>query len=219
MATVALRKAAIFLGSLPKPQADAMLAKLSPQESAAVSGEMAAMGQFSVEEEQAVLHEFATSAARAGNGRAAEPSPFAFLHGLDAQQLLTLIGNEQPQTIALVLSLLPARQAAETLAAFSPGQQASVVGRIAAMEQPHREVICELADAIRHRLRGPVRIPIAKGSARVARMFGAMCPAVERKLLESIAAADPPLLHKIRRAIFGADVAACGEERVGGAAC
>jgi flagellar motor switch protein FliG len=220
MAITALRKAAILLSSLPQPQAAALLAKLSREEAAAVSAEMAAIGQVNREEEDAVMREFATAGVfRAERATVADASPLAFLHGLDVQDLLTLIGNEHPQTIALVLSLLPGRQAAEALAALSAEQQASVIGRIAATEQPSREIIDELANAIRRRLSGPVRVPIGRGPARVAKMFAAMRPAVERKLLESIAHADPDLLRKIRRAIFGADVAACGEEGASNAAC
>ena len=79
------------------------------------------------------------------------------------------------------------------------------------MEQPSREIVSELAAALQRRLRGPVSVPFQRGLARVAKMFGAMCPATERKLLAGIAQADPDLLCKIRRAMFGADVAACGE--------
>jgi flagellar motor switch protein FliG len=220
MAIATLRKAAVFLASLPKPQATALLAKLSPDEAAAVSTEMAATGQVAREEQEAVMRDFAASGAlKAENSRAAETSPFTFLCSLDAQELLTLLGDEHPQTIALVLSNLPARQAAETLATLPPDQQASVIGRIAAMEQPSREIIHDIAKAIRHRLSGPVRAPIGRGLSRVAKMFGAMCPAAERKLLESIAQADPDLLSKIRRAMFGPDVAACAQANSGSTAC
>jgi len=219
MVIATLRKAAVFLTSLPKPQGAALLVKLSPEEAAAVSTEMAAIGPISREEEEAVIREFAASGAlQAESGRAAEVSPFEFLHDLDAQSLLTLIGDEHPQTIALLLSRLPARQAAETLAALSPDQQASVISRIATTEQPSREVIGELAAAVQRRLSGPVSIPIQRGLAKVAKMFGAMRPATERKLLAGIAQADPDLLCKIRRAMFGADVVASAEWNASGAA-
>jgi flagellar motor switch protein FliG len=220
MAITALRKAAILLSSLPKPQAAALLAKLSAEKAAAVSAEMAAIGQVSREDEDAVMREFATAGVlRAEKPAVAEASPFAFLLGFSVQELLTLIGNEHPQTIALVLSLLPARQAAAAIAAFSPEQQSSVLSRIAATDQPSREIIDEVANAIRLRLSGPVKVPVGIGPAKVAKMFAAMRPAVERKLLESIAHADPDLLRKIRRAIFGADVAACGDGGAGDTAC
>ena len=219
MAIATLRKAAVFLASLPESQGAALLAKLSREEATAVSREMAAMGQVSDAEKEAVMREFAAAGPlKAEKARPAEASPFAFLHSLDTQELLTLLGDEQPQTIALVLSRLPARQAAETLSALPAEQQALVLSRIAATEQPSGEIIQELALAIRFRLSGPVKTPIGKGLARVAKMFGAMRPAAERKLLEGIAQADPDLLNKIRRAMFGADVAACVEANVSTAA-
>jgi flagellar motor switch protein FliG len=178
------------------------------------------MGPIGRDEEETVIREFAASGSLAvGNGRAAESSAFEFLHNFDADSLVALIGDEHPQTIALVLSRLPTRQAAETLAALSPDQQASVIGRIATTEQPSREIIDELAAALQRRLSGPVRVPIAKGLARVARMFGAMRPATERTLLGRIAEADPDLLLAIRRAMFGADVAARAELNPSSAAC
>jgi len=77
MAIAALRKAAVFLTSLPKPQAAGLLAKLSPEEAAAVSTAMAAIGRVSREEVEAVVREFAASGSlQAENRRAAEVSPF-----------------------------------------------------------------------------------------------------------------------------------------------
>jgi flagellar motor switch protein FliG len=220
MAIATFRKAAVLLTSLPKPQAAALLAKLTPDEAVAVSAEMAGVGRVGREEQEAVMREFAASGSRqADAGGVAEASPFAFLHGLDAQDLLSLIGDEHPQTIALVLSRLPARQAADTLAALSPDRQAAVVSRIATMEQPIAEIVGELADALRRRLSGPVKVPIGKGLAKLAKMFGSMCPAAERKLLGDIAQADPDLLSKIRAAMFGADVVACADANVSSAAC
>lgn len=216
---VALHKAALFLRSLPDAQAAALLAKLSPAEAATVRGELAATVPGDEATREALIREFAAAVAARRNARQPEASPFAFLHGLDTQELLTLLGDEHPQTIALVLSQLPSRQAAEAIAALSGEPQAAVLSRIAATEQPSREIIDEVANALRRRLGGPVRTPIAKSFVRVAKMFGAMCPVAERKLLESIAQADPELLQKVRTAIFGHDVAACVEEGVSNAAC
>jgi flagellar motor switch protein FliG len=173
---------------------------------------MAAIGHVGRDEEEAVRREFAALGSfHADRGRAADTSPFAFIHDLDVQDLLTLIGDEHPQTIALLLSRLPAKQAADTLAALSPEQQASVISRIATTEPPSREVVAELAAALRRRLSGPVKVPVSRGLARVAKMFSGMLPATERKLLGGIAQADPDLLREIRRAMFGADVMACAE--------
>ena len=220
MAIATLRKAAVFLASLPKQQAAELLAKLSPEQAAAVSSEMAAMGPVAREEQQAAMREFAVSGSfRDEDRRVTKSSPFAFLHDMNADDLLALLGDEHPQTMALVLSQLPAEQAAKVIAALSPDRQASVIARIARIDQPNPEIIAEVAAALHRRLAGPLRVPVSSGMARVVKMFGAMRPSTERKLLGGIAQADPALLQAIRRAMFGADVAACGDWNFSGAAC
>jgi flagellar motor switch protein FliG len=212
MASASLRKAAVFLASLPDQQAVGLLAKLSPDGAAALSAEMTALGTVDNEEQEAAIRDFVVSASPPPSEPPAEQlSPFAFLNGVKANDLLAAIGSEQPQTIALVLSQLPAEQAADMIALLSPEQQASIVARIARIDQPSREIIAEVAEAVRCRIVGPVRVPIARGMARLVKMFGSMRPATERKLLSGIAQADPELLRAIRCAMFGPDVAACGE--------
>jgi len=97
MAIATLRKAAVFLKSLPKPHAAALLAKLCPKRRPPFPQRLAAIGRVGREEEEAVLREFAASVLleriMLHNGHAAEASPFAFLHDLDIQDLLTLIAT------------------------------------------------------------------------------------------------------------------------------
>ena len=219
MATANLRKAAVLVMSLPQPQAAELLGRLTPQQAAAVSGEMAGLRQFAGGEQAAVVREFLQrsrhtscavrpSLAHGTRSVPATSSPFQFLHGLDAEDLLALLADEQPQTTALVLSCLPAPRAAELIDLLQPERQAAVVGRIAAMEQPRPEIVGDVAAAIQRRLAGARRKPRV-GLLGVVRMLNSMQPAAERTLLGQIAEADPDLLGEIRRAMFGDDVAAC----------
>jgi flagellar motor switch protein FliG len=224
MPTATLRKAAVFLASLPEPQAAKLLATLSPEQAAAVSAEIALIGDVAGEEQEAVLCEFAAAEPldfeeAPIEASAAKTLPFEFLHGLDTSDLLSLFGDEHPQTVALILSQLPAEQAAAAVSAFTPDRQTQVLNRIAKMSKPSEEIIAEVADALRRRLAGPVSVPISTGMTRVVKMFGSMRPVAERKVLSGIAEADPDLLHAIRCAILGPDVASCGEWTFTGAAC
>jgi flagellar motor switch protein FliG len=220
MAIATLRKAAVFLASLPNQQAAELLATLSPEQAAAVSAEMGAIEAIDRDEQEAVVREVAAFDAPEVNVvEPPKPDPFEFLHNISADDLLALIGDEHPQTIALILSQLPTEQAAGVIAALSAERQTSVVARIAKLDQPSQEVIAEVADSIHRRVVGPVSVPISRGMARVVKMFGAMRPATERKLLGGIAEADPELLHAIRCAMFGPDVAAFAESNITGAAC
>jgi flagellar motor switch protein FliG len=199
VATATLRKAAVFLASLPEVQAGPLLALLSHGQTVAVTQEMAAVGRPTPEEQVAAIREFAASCGA---------RPFDFLDACPSDELLSLLDDERPQTIALVLSQLPARQSAEALAVMPADVQAAVVGCLATMTQPSLDVIATVAEAVRRRLTGPVSVPITRGMANAVKMFGAMRPATERKLLVGIAEADPDLSRAIRLAMFGPDVAA-----------
>jgi flagellar motor switch protein FliG len=198
MATANLRKAAVFVMSLPRPQAAELLARLTPEQAAAVSAEMAQLRQLAGGEQEAVVREFVAKISA---------SPFQFLHGLGAEDLLALLADQLPQTIAIILSYLPAQRAAEVIDLLAPERQAAVVDRIAALEQPGPEIVRDVAAAVQRRLAGARQQPRV-GLIGVVRMLNAMRPKAERKLLGEIAQADPNLLGQIRRAMFGDDVAA-----------
>lgn len=238
MAVSTLRKAAVLMASLPETQAAELFGLLTPDEAAAVSAEMAALGDVSPDERAAVLREFAeieqTQLPSIGPKHlrldrphpahgAEEASPFEFLHDFAPDELLVLLADEQPQTLALVLSYLPAQLAAAALAEMPPERQTVVVGRIAAMGLPSEEVVRMVAEAVRRRAFGEAapRTPhsMPSGVAGVVKLLNAMVPAAERRLLGDLAEADPALHGKIRQAMFGADVAACGEWNVSAAAC
>ena len=60
-----------------------------------------------------------------------EAMPFGFLRNVDSQNLLTYIIDEHPQTIALIMSHLPANFGAEILAGLPEARRLSV-------DSPHR---------------------------------------------------------------------------------
>lgn len=70
--------------------------------------------------------------------------PFEFIRKTDAAQLLNFIQDEHPQTIALILSYLPAAQAASIISALPPDRQADVTRRIAVMDRTSPDVIKEV---------------------------------------------------------------------------
>ena len=69
--------------------------------------------------------------------------PFAFLAKTDAENLLTFIQDEHPQTIALILSHIPANKAAEIMAGLAPEKQLEVVARVAGLDNTNPEGIKE----------------------------------------------------------------------------
>jgi flagellar motor switch protein FliG len=221
MATSNLHKAAVLMLSLPEGQAAQLLARLEPHQATAVNAEISGLRDIRGTEQQAVVREFAAAANAAVlvHRRPAETAPFEFLDEVDADVLLDALAEEQPQTIALILSYASAPQAAMVLANLPPEQQLSVVCRMATMNETSPEVVRDVEDGLKRRLAGPIDRPVDhRGVTSVIRMLNAMQPAAERKLLGDLAEAAPELVREIRRAMFGVDVPVYGECNVVGAA-
>jgi flagellar motor switch protein FliG len=205
-----VRKAAVLLRCLPQSQRTALLGRLDPPQAAAVAAEMNALGQLGDAEQMAVMQEFAgASGMDRDTCQPADGRCFQFLHELPTAALRNLVADEQPQAIAVVLCGLPPPQAAGVLAGLPPETQFSVICRIAASGDASPGVVQDVATAIRRRLSAGSRGARNRGVAGVVRILNAMEPAVERRLLAMLADSDPELAQEIRRAMFGAEIAAC----------
>ena len=78
--------------------------------------------------------------------------PFGFLRNVDSQNLLTYIIDEHPQTIALIMSHLPADFGAEILAGLPERRQLAVIRRIATMGRTNPEIIHEVEQGLERRM-------------------------------------------------------------------
>lgn len=228
-----IHKAAVLLTSLPEEEAVALMGRLDPKMIEQVSIEIAKIKSVTADEEQQVIMQFAESTPSAGtasgtggidrakslvqaalgkNANAAldnirqsiEAVPFAFLRQVDSQNILTYIIDEHPQTIALILSHLPAAASAEILAGLPPDRQMSVVQRIAGMGQTSPEIIDVVQKGLEKRMSNVMSQSFenAGGVAAVAEMLNVSDRATERTLLENLGQEDPELVEEIRRLMF-----------------
>ena len=133
-----------------------------------------------------------------------EEVPFAFLRQVDSQNILTYIIDEHPQTIALILSHLPANASAAILAGLPPDRQLMVVQRIAGMGQTSPEIIQEVERGLERRMSSVMSQSFenAGGVGAVAEMLNVSDRSTERTLLENLAQDDPDLVEEIRRLMF-----------------
>jgi len=227
-----LHKAAVLLTSLPEEQAAALMGRLDAKLVEQVSIEIAKLKSVSAEEEQQVILQFAestpsgSSSASGGLDRAKslvqlalgknanaaldnirqsiEAVPFGFLRQVDSQNILTYIIDEHPQTIALILSHLPASSSAEILSGLPPDRQMSVVQRVAAMGQTSPEIIDVVQKGLENRMSSLMSQSFenAGGVAAVAEMLNVSDRTTERTLLENLSQEDPDLVEEIRRLMF-----------------
>ena len=78
--------------------------------------------------------------------------PFEFIRKTDPSQLLNFIQDEHPQTIALILSYLPASQASLVVSSLPPEKQADVARRIAQMDRTSPDVIKQVEKELERKL-------------------------------------------------------------------
>jgi flagellar motor switch protein FliG len=227
-----LRQAAIVLMSLPQEQAVAILSRLDPKLVESVSIEIAKLGRLGSDEQEQAIRNFSEANPHALGGssggldvaqsllekalgknaqstldnvkQSVEALPFGFLKRIDAQNLLTFVNDEHPQTIALILSHLPASYGAQVIAGLSQERQIAVIRRIAHMGQTSPEILEEVESGLESRMSSLVTQSYenAGGLPAVAGILNVIGRQTERQILENMSQDDPELVDDIRRLMF-----------------
>ncbi len=130
--------------------------------------------------------------------------PFEFVRKTDPSQLLNFIQEEHPQTIALILSYLPAAQAAQIIGALPPDKQSDVAKRIALMDRTSPDVIHEVEQVLEKKLVSLVNqdYTIAGGVDAVVEILNTVDRATEKHILETLEIEEPELADEIRKKMF-----------------
>lgn len=228
-----MKKAAILMLALEPDMASAILKVLDLDTVEDLTREIASVGTVEPSVRCAVVEEFYNLAlanqylkqgglayARVLLGKAMSPDaanrilsqiehqvykqPFSFLGKTDGDSLLTFIQDEHPQTIALILSHLPAAKSSEIMARLSSGKQLEVVTRIANMDQTNPQVVREVEKSLEQRLSGVMTQTFQKvgGVENIAEILNLVDRSTEKGILESLEAEDPDLVEQIRRLMF-----------------
>ncbi len=240
-----LRKAAVLLMSLPTRAAASVLQQLPPRLIEQISIRIAQTDSVGGDDQELVIAEFLTSKAssiyaspgglerakeliKEALGRDAnemignlqqtiEAMPFGFIKKVDSQTLMQFIGEEHPQTIALLLSHVPASYAADVLSGLDGEKQLEVIRRVASMGRTNPDAIAELEYGLEMRLSSMVNqnLSNAGGVESVAEILNVSERAVERAIMESLGRDDPELSDDIRRLMFVfEDIAKLGDRDI-----
>ena len=227
-----LRKAAILLLSMPTKNAAQVLGHLPPSYIEAVSIMIAQIDSVGGDDQEIVIADFLTSKAsslyatpgglerakeliKEALGRDAgelignlqqtiEAMPFSFIKKVEPQTLLQFIGDEHPQTIALMLSHFPSNYAAEVIAGLDPENQLEVIRRVAVIGRTSPEAVSELEFGLEMRLSSMVnqKHSNAGGVESVAEILNVCERSIERTIMDAIGREDPELSEEIRRRMF-----------------
>ncbi|MEX0715954.1 MAG: flagellar motor switch protein FliG [Planctomycetaceae bacterium] len=228
-----IRKAAVLLLSLEKPLAAEVLSQMPKPLVEQVMLQIARMDDITREQQEAVLAEFSSlagertqierggmdfandlleqSLGKEGAGEILETVrqsissvPFGFLQKAGADNLLTFIVEEHPQTIALIMSHVPASLAAEVLSGLPSNKQLEVIRRIANMEQTSPEVIQDVEASLESRMKSTFNQRLEKtgGVPLVAQILNVTDRMTNKGILENLEQDDLDLADEIRRLMF-----------------
>ena len=130
--------------------------------------------------------------------------PFEFVRKTDASQLFNFIQDEHPQTIALILSYLPATQSAQIVSALPPDRQADVAKRIAVMDRTSPDVIKEVEKILESKLSSLVNqdYTIIGGVDAVVDILNTVDRSTEKHIMETLEIDEPELADEIRKKMF-----------------
>jgi flagellar motor switch protein FliG len=126
------------------------------------------------------------------------------LRQADPQQLAKFIEGEHPQTIALILAHLEAKQASIVLMKLPPELRAEPIKRLAQLRQFSPEMAQRVAVVLHKRLEalGEQSRRAYAGLKGVADLMNRLDVAVGKTILESIEGEDPKLALSIRNLMF-----------------
>lgn len=227
------QKAAILMVALGERASAEVFKHLRPEEIDELTLEIAGVGSVSQEARTGVLEEmYETAVAQnyiaeggldyarnilvgaLGEERAGEVlarlsqviqvSPFEFLRRTDAAQILNVVSNEHPQTVALILAYLPADTAGQVLSALPTELQSEVAMRVALMDRTSPEVIMEIESVLERKLSSVISqdFTSAGGIKALVEVLGQVDRSTEKGILESLEEHNAELADEVRRLMF-----------------
>ncbi|MEN3043227.1 MAG: flagellar motor switch protein FliG [Fervidobacterium sp.] len=227
------RKAAILLVTMGPERAAKVLKNLEDSEVEALTIEIANLGKVTNEERKIVLEEFQSlTKAREmiisggieyakemlikafGPEKAMQiierlvsnlaVKPFEFMKSADVVQIVNFLQSEHPQTIALVLSFLDTRIAAQVLGSLPENLQLEVIKRISLLERASPDVVKEVEKLLEKKFAGVATqtLSVVGGLDTAAEIMNNLDRSTEKALMERLTYETPELAEEIRRRMF-----------------
>lgn len=226
-------KAAILLIFLGPETSGVVLQSLADNEIETLTIEIAKQRKVSTEKKLSVLHEFeqlmmarqfysqgGLDYARflleqtVGPGKALEimakmgtslqVQPFEAARTADPQQLATLIQNEHPQMIALILAYLPGDNAAVVLQSMQSDTQVEIARRLALMDRTSPEITREVEMYLEERLSAVLGQDFTSvgGIDSLVGVLNSVERATEKNIIETMEVQEPSLADEVKKRLF-----------------
>ncbi len=229
-----VQKLAALLIILGPEAAAGIMKELEDNELESVSCEMSKIKMLTEENQKEILKEFTSVAVEASTsvlggvdytrgaleksvglykasdviGRVAPTrTPVGAMQGIaemDSKQLVNLLKNEQPQTIALLISYLKPEKMGAVISQLRGDQRDAVLERLATLAPTPVEVVEKIVDVINLRLGGRPVKPMSQtgGVKTTAEVLNAMDKNLSKALLVALEERNPELGASIRQKMF-----------------
>lgn len=228
-----LQKAAIVVTSIGAENASEVYKRLSEDDVEKLTFEVSSMPYIEIDKVDAVLNEFyelcltqkviteggldyARSVLEKAYGpemaqklmdrvsKSMQSKSFEFVRKSDYKNLLAIIQNEHPQTIALVLSYVNSEQASKVLQELPKEKRAEVVERIAKMESASPDTVKAIEATLERKFAAVVSMDITEvgGVNYVADILNKVDRGTEKFIFDELSAKDPALVDEIKKKMF-----------------
>lgn len=129
---------------------------------------------------------------------------FSFIRKSDYKNLMALIQNEHPQTIALILSYARPDQASTIIGELPNSVKIEVVERIAKMDRTSPEIIREVERTLERKFASIVSTDLTElgGIDYIAEIMNGMDRGSEKYIFEELTKRDAKLADDIRKKMF-----------------
>ena len=226
-------KAAILLVFLGPETSRVILQSLSDQEIETLTIEIAKQRKISTEEKLSVLFEFEQMMmARKfyaeggleyaklllektiGPGKALEIlarmgtslqlQPFEAARTADPSQLATLIQNEHPQLVAMIMAYLQPEKAAVVLQSMDHDSQIEIAKRLALMDRTSPEITREVENYLEEKLSSIIGQDLNNvgGIDTIISVLNSVDRATEKTIIETMEVQEPILADEIKKKMF-----------------
>lgn len=135
-------------------------------------------------------------------------SSFEMLKNADPAQVATLLLDEMPQTIALVLSYLEAKVAADILTNLPKDIQIEVTLRLAVMDRVSPQVVQVVERGLKNKFSGLIsqaEFRATGGVSFLVKMLNQVDRGVQKTIFEALETSNPKLVDEIRANMFTFD--------------
>jgi len=143
-------------------------------------------------------------------------SSFEMLRNADTSQVAVMLQDEHPQTIALVLSYLEAKLAADILTNLPTDLQIEVTLRLARMDRVSPQVVQVVERNLKQKLSGVLSAADFRATGGVnflVKMMNQVDRDVQKRIFEAMEPTDPKLVEEIRASLFTFDDLAKMDDR------